>query len=144
MAQKKEDHDGWIAVDFDGTLAEYHGWTGPADLGKPILPMVELVKLWLKQGREIRIFTARCWPITEPISPERDLISFLGTGRQHSALSAVVAIEAIRAWCKEHLGQVLTVTCIKDLDMLELYDDRARQVVSNTGRVLGYSTRGLT
>jgi len=49
---------GWIGVDFDCTLAEYHGWNG-GELGPPIPAMVERVKAWLAEGREVRIFTAR-------------------------------------------------------------------------------------
>lgn len=31
----------WIGVDLDGTLAEYHGWQGPDNIGSPVQPMVE-------------------------------------------------------------------------------------------------------
>ena len=48
---------GWIGVDLDGTLAEYHGWNG--SIGKPIAPMVDRVKRWLAEGVEVRIMTAR-------------------------------------------------------------------------------------
>ena len=27
---KERPFKGWIGVDFDGTLAEYHGWKGPS------------------------------------------------------------------------------------------------------------------
>lgn len=32
---------GWIAVDLDGTLAEYDGWKGSAHIGNPVPKMVE-------------------------------------------------------------------------------------------------------
>ena len=35
---------GWIGVDLDGTLAEYHGWKGSEHIGPPIPLMVERVK----------------------------------------------------------------------------------------------------
>lgn len=105
---------GYIAVDLDGTLAEYDGWQGPLHIGKPVPAMLERVKVWLEEGREVRIFTAR--------------VAHDDSGDcQHR----------IERWCKEHLGQVLPVTCRKDYDMIELYDDRAYRVEHNTGRVIG-------
>jgi len=118
---------GWIGVDLDGTLAHYEEWVGPAHIGEPIWQMVQRVKWWLTEGREVRIFTAR--------------VSHDGTtARCHEA---AVARSAIEGWCKEHLGVVLPVTCMKDYAMLELWDDRAVQVRMNTGEPVGYSTRGL-
>lgn len=100
---------GWIGVDLDGTLAEYHGWQGIEHIGKPVPAMVERVKNWLAEGREVRIFTARVF-----------------TGD-------LLAIKAIEAWCQEHIGTVLKVTSVKDFGMIELWDDRAVRVVPNTG-----------
>ena len=45
--------------------------------------------------------------------------------------------KAIADWCLEHIGQALPVTCIKDFEMIELWDDRAVAVETNTGKVLG-------
>ena len=39
----------------------------------------------------------------------------------------------IDRWCLKHLGEALPITCIKDMRMTELWDDRAIQVVPNTG-----------
>ena len=39
----------------------------------------------------------------------------------------------IQAWCLEHVGEVLPVTPAKDYDRVELWDDRAVQVIPNTG-----------
>jgi len=39
----------------------------------------------------------------------------------------------IEEWCRQHIGQVLEVTNVKDFGMIELWDDRAIQVESNTG-----------
>jgi len=47
------------------------------------------------------------------------------------------------SWCEKHLGLALPVTCVKDMHMIELWDDRAVQVVTNTGMPVGASTRGL-
>ncbi len=48
----------WL-VDFDGTLVKYGKWVSCEHIGEPIQPMIDRVKMWLKQGREVQIFTAR-------------------------------------------------------------------------------------
>jgi hypothetical protein len=102
----------WIGVDLDGTLAEYHGWTPGGQIGKPVPAMLKRVKQWLKEGREVRIFTARYAGV-----PNR-----------------AVEVAKIKRWCREHVGQELEVTNTKDHTMIELWDDRAVQVQTNTGR----------
>lgn len=119
--------DGWIGVDLDGTLAHYEGWVGPGHIGAPVPAMVERVKRWLSEGLEVRIFTAR--------------ISHDGTERRQA--EAAEARKAIALWTQEHIGQILLVTNVKDYAMLELWDDRAVQVMPNTGLPVGASTRGL-
>lgn len=120
--------NGWIGVDLDGTLAVYGEWKGPKHIGKPIAPMVERVKRWLEEGRDVRIFTARVYH----------------DGSEQRVKDALEALHAIKDWCKAHLGSELPVTCVKDYEMLELWDDRAVQVVMNEGTPVGASTRGLT
>lgn len=132
---------GWIGVDFDGTLAQYGTWVSPTHCGQPIAPMVERVKRWLAAGREVRIFTARVFPILGAITP--DTIVGAPPGGDRRGYEAAAAVEAIRDWCRQHVGQVLTITCVKDYAMVELYDDRCVQVRPNTGELVGESTRGL-
>lgn len=107
---------GWIGVDLDGTLAHYDHWRGATHLGAPIKPMVDRITAWLDRGQEVRIFTARV--ATNDIA-ERDAI-----------------VRAIEDWCVQHIGQALVVTCIKDMQMVQLFDDRAIQVEKNTGRLI--------
>lgn len=108
---------GWIAVDLDGTLARYEGWKGVAHIGAPIWPMVERVKGWLAEGREVRIFTARAYP-----------------GNSDSRrIEAANAVHHIERWCEDIFGRKLPVTCVKDYAMVEIWDDRAIRVVPNTG-----------
>ena len=137
--------NGWIGVDLDGTLAHYDGWKGPTHIGAPVPAMLERVKRWLAEGREVRIFTARAWPflvaVPEPngwrklqVLPEIDI-------RQQN--DTIEALAAIAEWCERHLGRALTITCVKDYGMVELWDDRAVQVIPNTGEPVGKSTRGL-
>jgi hypothetical protein len=108
----------WIAVDLDGTLARWDGFVSLTHIGEPIVPMLERVKAWLTEGRDVRIFTARvAYSIYRP--------------RPQDVFATVVAIEE---WCLQHIGLVLPVTCIKDADMEVLWDDRAVQVLHNTGQ----------
>lgn len=111
---------GWIGVDLDGTLALYDGWQGEKHIGRPIPLMIERVKRWLEQGIEVRIVTARVCRVDFP------------DGQEEYA----VALAAIEAWCKEHVGVVLKVTHKKDFQMRELWDDRCVTVEKNTGRKL--------
>lgn len=106
---------GWIGVDLDGTLAEYDGWRGFDHIGKPVPAMIARVRRWLKEGKEVRIFTAR-------VGPQPD-----------ATLQARARI-AVAKWCEMHLGIVLQVTATKDFEMVLLYDDRAVQIEHNTGR----------
>lgn len=105
--------EGWIGVDLDGTLAYYGEWLGPAHIGAPILKMVQRVKGWLKEGKKVKIFTAR----VSPSAPDYEQSMY-----------------TIASWCREHIGQELPMTASKDLNMIELWDDRAIQVEKNTGR----------
>jgi hypothetical protein len=102
----------WIGVDLDGTLAKMEGWQGPTEIGEPIKPMVDRVKQWLKKGRTVKIMTAR------------------------AATNDKEVINAIKKWCKQHIGQELEVTNVKDLDMAALFDDKAFRVEKNTGKIL--------
>lgn len=122
---------GWIGVDLDGTLAEYDGWKGAGHIGAPIKPMVERVKRWLAEGRDVRIFTARVYapdyfePTDENAERYREMMD-----RRHDAKKAKIAIDR---FCLEHFGRELEVTCTKDYGMLEVWDDRAVQVIPNSG-----------
>jgi hypothetical protein len=103
---------GWIGVDFDGTLATYGKWGGIESLGDPVPKMVARVRQCLAEGKEVRIMTAR--------------VSRPGMEGEQAAV-------AIRRWCQQHIGVALPVTCRKDFAMIELWDDRAVQVIPNTG-----------
>lgn len=112
------EHKGWIGVDLDGTLAYYDKWRGSNHIGDPIPAMRDRVVAWLKAGQEVRIFTARA-------------------SHEACALNGdkIEDIEAlIEGWCLEHLGVRLAVTCVKDMAMSQLWDDRAVQVIPNTGK----------
>jgi hypothetical protein len=105
--------NGWIAVDLDGTLIEYHGWVSGQSFGKPVPQMVERVQSWLDKGIDVRIFTARAAHFNEP------------GGEEHK--------KGIENLCVQLFGQVLPITNQKDFHMIELWDDRCKQVLPNTG-----------
>jgi hypothetical protein len=74
------------------------------------------VKRWLRDGYEVRIFTAR---VAEASAADgRDLRK---------------TVLAIQNWCEFNIGARLTVTCVKDYGLIELWDDRAVGVGENTG-----------
>jgi hypothetical protein len=106
----------WIGVDLDGTLAEYHGWVDITHIGAPVPKMVERVKKWLAEGKQVKILTARVAIRSTRSAKERD-----------------ECIRAIWDWCKKHVGKVLPVVAEKDTFMEELWDDRCVQVRKNTG-----------
>lgn len=103
MTEEKE----WHGVDLDGTLAEYHGYTGVGGIGKAIEPMLTRVKAWLENGEVVKIMTARAGDPDE--------------------------IPEIEAWLEENGIGGLEITDRKDYKMIDLWDDRAVQVVPNTG-----------
>ena len=107
----KTPESGWIGVDLDGTLAQYDGFKGPDHIGAPIPLMLSRVKEWLEAGREVKILTARA-----------------------SAENTDSFRAPIENWLKEHVGRVLPITCMKDRHMDELWDDRAIQIITNTGQ----------
>lgn len=115
---KSKDHMPWIGVDFDGTLIEHP----KADFKKkdltPVPRMVSRVKGWLKEGKDVRILTAR-------VSPE----SF---GKKKIKKQKHI----IQGWCKKHLGKKLPVTCEKDHKLVAFYDDRAFRVQHDTGKII--------
>lgn len=105
---------GWIGVDLDGTLAEYNNFEGITIIGRPIPRMVDRVKRWLQEGKKVKVFTAR-------------------VSGKHNPQDVELARKAIQAWCGTHIGVVLEVTNEKDWAMWQLWDDRAVQVIPNTG-----------
>jgi len=98
----------WIGVDLDGTLAYFTRWRGLEKIGKPVPNMVTRINDWMAQGYEVKIVTAR---------------ASVPGGR-----------EAVRKWLEKHRLPPMEVTHSKDLYMVELWDDRAIQVVTNRGQ----------
>ena len=102
------DNTPWIGVDLDGTLAKYISYRGIDHIGRPLKPMLERVRRWQAAGYKIKIMTARA-SVPELIPP-------------------------VQQWLKKHKLKDIEVTNKKDFHMIELWDDRAIQVIHNTGR----------
>jgi hypothetical protein len=124
---------GWIGIDLDRTLAEYHKWEGYEAIGKPIPTVLDFVKRLIVEGKEVRIFTARAHPIVQPVREQFTEYQIGLVSHFPELQGAMRACNAIREWCIEHIGRTLTITCVKDYHMDTLYDDRAVQVVANKG-----------
>lgn len=133
---------GWVGVDLDGTMFVYTEWVGWNVFGKPIPLMIERVRAWLEAGIDVRIVTARVGlPIMmikqgrldSPIVNRAKINTCRVTG---ALFSDGMMITAIQDHCERHGLPRLPVQCHKDVNMIELWDDRAVQVVANTGRTL--------
>jgi len=101
-----------IGVDLDGTLAVADPWQGFKHIGKLVPTMLKRVNIWLEMGYRVKIVTARAQNPEEAIPP-------------------------IRNWLKKHGLPELEITNCKDMDMIELWDDRCVQVIPNTGNPIG-------
>lgn len=114
----------WTGFDLDGTLAEYNGWNGIEHIGKPVKKMCDLIKRLHSEGKEVKIITARVSPSDSRTNTEE-------------------ARKYIEEWCQENLGFVPPITHEKDSLMDTLYDDRAVQVIQNTGITIEDAARRL-
>lgn len=126
---------GWIGVDLDGTLA-YLDPVDPAwpSVGRPLQPMLDRVKAWVTEGKDVRIVTAR---VDEEVSIYLDIARGADPSDPDIASRARCAAHMrmlIERWLVEHVGVALPITSRKDYHMLELWDDRAVQVLTNTGQ----------
>jgi len=117
-------NNGWIGVDLDGTLAFYDKWVNWNVIGPPIPRMMDRVHQWVKEGREVRIFTAR-------VSFEKDICKVSGEPFTRETVTAI-----IQDWLEKWGLPRLQVTHEKDFRMVELWDDRCIQVIPNTGRTI--------
>lgn len=100
----------WWGVDLDRTLAHYETGQSLEHIGHPIPAMIRRVREWIKQGRRVKIFTARA--------------------------EAPDQIPKIQAWLVEHGLPKLEITNRKDHLMEYLYDDKARQIIINAGKTV--------
>ena len=143
------DGEGWYAFDLDGTLATYDTWKGIDHIGEPVQPMVELVKKMHSEGRRVKILTARVAPRlcgethahgcrcghceAEAAKPPVLQEQYLAELDENGISVKRTASDYIHEWCRKNLGFTPDIVHQKDHLMLELYDDRVKQVVPNKG-----------
>ena len=140
---------GWYGFDLDGTLAKYDGWKGIDHIGEPVKPMVELIKQMRDKGKVVKIMTARIAPRLcgethaqgcrcgrceeeagkPPVLQEQYLVELGNDGTTVKRRAS----DYVRDWCADNLGFIPEIVYQKDHLMLELYDDRVKQVVPNEG-----------
>lgn len=133
--------EGWIGFDLDGTLAKYDGWKGIDHIGEPVKPMVDLIKRMHDEGKVVKIMTARVAPKEKPeVKPNPYYGHVPGYIRaEASECKRLYGYEQWPAkmfivdWCFRNLGFAPEIVYQKDHLMLELYDDRVKQVVPNEG-----------
>ena len=104
----------WVGFDLDGTLAEHGKYQGPDHIGTMIQKMKDILIEWLKQGYRVKIMTAR-----------------MGHAESRDEARTIIL-----DWLEANGLPRLEVTCKKDYKMIRLYDDRAVQVIPNTGVTL--------
>ena len=101
----------WIGCDLDGTLADCShpaAAAPPWPIGEVIEKTLARIRLVMMFGVKVRIFSIRAK------YPE--------------------AVSAVRVWMKANHLPDLDVTCTKDDDCIEIWDDRAVQYRPNSGR----------
>ncbi|MGE4370690.1 MAG: hypothetical protein AB7E12_13530 [Burkholderiaceae bacterium] len=98
----------WIGVDLDGTLARTTQGDG-VKIGQPIPAMVARVANWLRQGKRVRVLTAR-------------------------RLTSAQTTEIRRFLSNNGLADC-EITNQKDNDMVALLDDKAIRVIRNKGQI---------
>ena len=126
---------GWYGFDLDGTLAKYDGWKGINHIGEPVKPMVELMKRMHDEGKVVKIVTARVAPRKLEDGTVGEQFIWVTCGSSSDPDAKYTATRYIQDWCEEvaQLGFVPEIVYQKDHLMLELYDDRVKQVVPNEG-----------
>lgn len=131
-------YNGWIGVDLDGTLARYTSGFGLATIGQPIPEMVDKVKQQLALGNDVRIFTARVASyfqcVAEWHDPNSKEFEVWLRRVEFARQEYLHQLAIINDWCLMVFGMTLPVTCIKDYNMIVCWDDRAIQVIPNTGK----------
>lgn len=110
LPYKNGKHEHWVGIDLDGTLAKDDGWKGKNHIGEPVPKMRDRIEKLLKEGKKVKIFTARAYDKT--------------------------AIKPVQDWLKLNNIPLLEITNKKDPGMVEIWDDRARRIGKNTGNLV--------
>ena len=126
---------GWYGFGLDGTLSKYDKWEGIDHIGEPVKPMVDLIKRMHDDGKVVKIVTARVAPRRLEDGTIGEQFTWLTREPSSDPAAKYTATQYIQDWCEEtaQLGFIPEIVYQKDHLMLELYDDRVKQVVPNEG-----------
>lgn len=108
----------WVGIGLDGVLSEIISYDQEWDdekIGKPIEPMIQVVKSLIASNIDVRIFTFR----VALSNPHR-----------------LKAARAIRRWTLQHIGASLNSTSEIDALCVAVFLANAKQVVPNMGITL--------
>lgn len=135
---RKSKEGQWIGVDLDGTMYTYTEWVGWNVFGEPIQPMHDRVRAFLNAGIQVRIVTAR---IAIPLGEMENGWRYNRVARWQCRVSKQwYSDHMMRSAIQDRLVQdgfpMLEIQPHKESGMMMLFDDRAVQVVSNTGVTL--------
>ena len=122
---------GWYGFDLDGTLAVYDKWKGIDHIGEPVKPMVDLIRKMHDDSKVVKILTARIAP--HKLEDGTVGESYITVPDGEGGVTRTYAHQFINDWCHFNLGFIPEIVYQKDHLMLELYDDRVKQVVPNEG-----------
>lgn len=111
-----DEEDPHLLFDIDGTLFK-HPRGNDFSIGEPIPKMIEFLRQQLAAGWKVKIFTAR-WANPDTREEQEKLIR-----------------DALREHVSEQASQ-LEITNAKDLYTRAIYDDRAIQVIMDTGEIV--------
>ena len=100
-----------IAVDLDGTLAHYDSWKGIDHIGPVVPEVANAMELAQREGADIWIFTSR---VSDPADAEQ-------------------AGKVVHNWLVKNNFQFEGITAVKHKFFTEFWDDRAVQVIRNSG-----------
>ncbi|WP_194725889.1 hypothetical protein [Noviherbaspirillum malthae] len=117
---------GWYGIDLDGTLSYFDEYISEAHIGEPVPAMAQRVRELLAEGKDVRIFTARV--------DGGEVAIAMGNPEGHKYRDVDRIRRIIQDYTEKHFGKRLPVTNRKDYGMIELWDDRARHIVTNTGK----------
>ena len=106
----------WWGFDVDKTAFVDEGGTRGGVIGEPIMPIIRRIKHFLRTGRKVNIVTARVHP-SEP-------------DREEQVLTVSRALDAVLG---PEMASKIGIRSDKDRHMIDLYDDRAMQVIPNKG-----------
>lgn len=104
----------YVAFDLDGTLAQ--SGMGGGQIGPPIPgDALNTFQQLIRAGVPVKIITARVSPRTSS-DPQGET-------------------QRIQQWLYENFGQVIPVQADKDHNMIQLFDDKAKEVEPGTGAI---------